>query len=378
MHNKKKICIIVSSPMTIKAFLINHIKKLSEIYHVTIIFNASNGNYEYFENSNVDYVDIEISRNVSLVKDVIALIKLIGVYRKEKFQLIHSVTPKAGMLAMIAGVAARIPIRVHIFTGQVWANRNGLIRAILKSIDKLISFCATHVLSDSHSQMHFLIKEKVVSPKKIAVLANGSISGVDTKKFMADMRSRKNKREEYFFDDGDIIFLFISRLKRDKGAMDLCAAFKEEFEKVENARLFLIGPDEENLFSLIKELNIESKKLHVVPYTDEPEKYMVAADVLCLPSYREGFGSVIIEAAACGLPAIGSRIYGVTDAIIENETGLLFSPGNVKELGTRMKEFYLSAELRNTMGEKARKRVEKNFSANDVTAAWLDYYEAIL
>lgn len=378
MDNNKKICFIVSSPLTIKAFLTQHLNALSKVYHVTIIVNANSNNNEGLINNNIEYINLEINREIDLMKDIIILFKLISIFRKEKFHLIHSVTPKAGLLAMLAGAITRVPVRIHIFTGQVWANRTGVIRFFLKWLDKLISFCGTNILADSDSQMKFLITERVISSEKISVLANGSISGVDINKFMPDTQIRKVIRDKLNIAATDIVFLFIGRLKRDKGVIELCTAFKKILENKENSHLLLIGPDEERLIREIKQLNILAEKLHIISYTDEPEKYMAVADILCLPSYREGFGSVIIEAAACGIPAIGSRIYGITDAISENETGLLFDAGDVDALALAMKELYSNEEERKNMGVVARNKAINLFSSDVVTAAWLEYYAKLI
>ena len=377
-NHKKKICIIVSSPITIKAFLALHIKALSEIYQVTILVNSDKNNLNTLSDFDVEIIRFNIRRQINLIIDFGMLIKLIVFLKKEKFALIHSVTPKAGLLAMLAGLISGVPIRIHIFTGQVWANRTGIIRILLQWTDRLIVFCATNVLVDSNSQMQFLVTEKVVKPNKVSVLANGSISGVDTRRFLPDKEKRKLTRISLDIADSDIVFLFIGRLKRDKGVFDLCNAFEEAFVDKDNTHLILIGPDEDNLIEQITQLNIKKEKLHIVSYTNEPEKYMAASDILCLPSYREGFGSVIIEAAACGIPAIGSNIYGITDAISENESGLLHMPGDIKVLVMLMQELYADSDKRKNMGELARIRAERLFSAEQVTAAWLDYYAAVI
>jgi glycosyltransferase involved in cell wall biosynthesis len=378
MSYRKKICLIVSSPITIKVFLLNHLIALSKIYDVTIIANDADDQLKEIIKDDIKIISLPIDRNITLLNDALVLIKLIGILKKEKFDLIHSVTPKAGLFSVLAGKIASTPIRIHTFTGQVWASRNGIVRVLLKSADKTIALLSTNILADSNSQMQYLIKEKIVSPDKISVLANGSISGVNTNKFVPNLQIRESLRNQLGITNAGVVFLFIGRLKRDKGVLDLCLAFKEKFNDEDNAYLLLVGPDEERLSGAIDQLNIKKDKLCIVPYTDEPEKFMAAADVLCLPSYREGFGSVIIEAAACGLPAIGSRIYGVIDAISENESGLLHIPGDIKALVRLMQVLYADSDKRINIGKAARIRVERLFSAERVTAAWLDYYASVI
>jgi len=378
MIKKKKICIVVSSEMTIKTFLLDHLKLLCIEYDVFIVTGT---NCQYLHNDyklDISVIKIPIDRNINIGRDFLSLIRLFLVFKKNKFDLIHSITPKAGLLSMIAGYISRIPVRIHIFTGQIWAQKKNIIRMMLQYIDRLIVFFSTNILADSESQMEFIIKEKIVAPNKISVLANGSISGVNLQRFAHNDSARKIVRQKLNISNKDIVFLFIGRLKHDKGILDLCTAFKKNFSARDNAHLLIVGPDEEKIVDVINKLDIKKEKLHLIPYAEKPEKYMVSADILCLPSYREGFGNVIIEAASCRLPSIGSRIYGITDAILEYETGLLHAPGDISALGSLMEKLYLNEELRNSMGQAAYERAKASFSSNKVTAAWLDYYATLI
>jgi glycosyltransferase involved in cell wall biosynthesis len=150
-----------------------------------------------------------------------------------------------------------------------------------------------------------------------------------------------------------VVFLYVGRLNQDKGLLDLASAFALLAEKDANTWLLVVGPDEEGMQRKMKaQVDVVIDRVRFVPYTDSPEQYMAAADVLVLPSHREGFGVVIIEAGAVGIPAIGSRIYGITDAIVENETGLLFEVGNVTDLANTMSRMASDKSLRHTLGEK--------------------------
>jgi glycosyltransferase involved in cell wall biosynthesis len=280
---------------------------------------------------------------------------------------------------MIAGRFAGIPVRIHSFTGQVWATRKGIMRLLLKNMDRLLAFFTTHILVDSHSQREFLLAEKVVSRDKSDVLANGSISGVDTGRFCSNPSERANIRKKLNMNDNDMVFLFLGRLNRDKGIIDLAQAFAVLCANYDNVHLLIVGPDEENMKPLINKICQScAKKVHFVDYTNTPEHYMATADVFCLPSYREGFGSVIIEAASTGIPAIASRIYGITDAIEEEVTGLLHDAGDINQLTGAMKQLIDNPILRKVMGENARIRACRDFLKEKITAALLDYYQIIM
>ena len=370
---KKKLCFVVSTPMTVKAFLCEPIKKLSERYDIYIIANVPYKQPIPGLEDMVKVIPVAIERDISPFKDVSALIQLIVTFRDFKFDAVHSVTPKAGLLAMLAAFICRVPLRTHIFTGQVWATRYGLGRKLLKMLDWLIARLANHVLVDSDSQKQFLIDEGVVAPAKPEVLAEGSISGVDTLRFKPDLSGREQIRKEFSFQDGDVVILYLGRLTREKGVADLVQAFSRIQDS--RAHLLLVGPDEGNMKAdLLGVAAACSDRVHFVGFTNKPEKYMAAADVFCLPSYREGFGNVIIEAAAVGIPAVGSRIYGLTDAIEDNVSGLLFEVRNVSDLAAKLDMLVRDAELRNLLGRQARRRVESRFSSDRLTKAWFDYY----
>jgi glycosyltransferase involved in cell wall biosynthesis len=316
-------------------------------------------------------IPIRIERGIVPLADLAALARLLRVLRRERYDLVHSVTPKAGLLAMLAARAARVPVRIHTFTGQVWATRRGLARAALKGFDRLIAACATHVLADSASQREFLLAEGVVRAERIAVLAQGSISGVDGERFRPDPAARETVRAQAGIPPEAVLFLYLGRLTRDKGLLDLARAFGS----VQDGWLMLVGPDEEGLAGEIRDAcGGSAARLRFAPYTDRPEVFMAAADVFVLPSYREGFGSAVIESAAAGIPAIGTRIYGVTDAIVDGVTGFLVPPRDPAALAARMRQLASDAQLRLRLGAAARERALRDFSMAEVTRATLAYY----
>jgi glycosyltransferase involved in cell wall biosynthesis len=307
----------------------------------------------------------------------VALWKLFWLFRRYRFDLVHSVTPKAGLLAMTAAFLAGVNVRIHTFTGQVWATREGLSRWVLKNADRWIGWVSTSTLADSISQHRFLIEEGVISASRSNVLAQGSISGVDVSRFKPNAAARARIRGELHFSEDDVVFLYLGRLNRDKGLLDLASAFAGMDNAA--AQLLVIGPDEEGIGpQMLKRAEGNAGRVRFVGFSANPEEYMAAADVLCLPSYREGFGNVVIEAAAVGIPAIGSRIYGVVDAIAENETGLLFEAGNIEELKSCISLLCRDRELRARLGGQARERVLAQFTSERLASAWLDYYRARL
>jgi glycosyltransferase involved in cell wall biosynthesis len=287
---------------------------------------------------------------------------------------VHSVTPKSGLLSILASYLTRVPVRIHTFTGQVWATKNGLSKKILKWLDYLISSLATTVIIDSHSQRNFLIKNKIIKENNSIVLGNGSISGVNHERFRIDLLLRKKIRSDLKISDDTVIFLYLGRIKKEKGVLDLLEAFSLIKEKYKNTRLLIVGPDEDFLASIIK----KQDKVSLFPYTQNPEEFMNASDVFCLPSYREGFGSVIIEAGACGIPSIGTKIYGLTDAIKDNLTGILISLKSINELEKAMEVMILDSKVRSDMGKAAYEYSIRRFSQENITKKLISLYSNLL
>ena len=375
----RSVCIVVSSPLTLRCFLLDHIGALSRIYRLTCIANCDDEKWLQHRGIDVPLLDFRIEREPSPVYDLKALWALVRYFRSNQFDVVHSVTPKAGLLAMTAATFARVPVRIHTFTGQVWANRSGLQRTLLKAFDTWLAAMATHILVDSESQRAFLLREGVFGVGKSRVLGHGSISGVDIERFRPDEQRRAEVRLSHNVPASAVAFLYLGRLKRDKGVLDLALAFSQFARVHEEAYLFIVGTDEDSLEAQIRQVCGNcSSRIRFSGFTDNPEIWLAASDVLCLPSYREGFGSAIIDAAAVGLPALGSRIYGITDAIVEGVTGLLHNPGDVNELAAKMRILVEDGGLRKILGSAARERAHRNFTKQSVIAALLEFYAQTL
>jgi len=369
-----KIAVVVSSPMTIQAFLHDQIMHLSRSYDVTVVTNIGDPSELMLSGEHITLKSLKIMRKISLWNDMKAFCVLLKLFSESKFDLVYSVTPKAGLLAMLAGYFVQVRCRVHTFTGQVWVTKVGIGRLLFKTMDILLVKLATQILADSDSQRQFLIDENVVHPNKITVLENGSISGVNLKRFKSDECGRRKMREELGIGDAEVVFLFLGRLDSDKGIFDLVDAFRLIAEQYASVKLIIVGPDETGMRGqILSKMGSAVGSLRIVDFTKHPEHYMNVADVFCLPSYREGFGSVVIEAAAVGIPAIGSDIYGIKDAIEEGVTGLLFPVRDIRALYLAMEKMILDPAERLQFGQAARDRAERLFSQDDITSAFIDY-----
>ncbi|WP_404393232.1 glycosyltransferase family 4 protein [Pseudoalteromonas phenolica] len=365
---RNKVAFITASPMTVKAFLIPFITELAKRYEIHVI-SSWQGN-ESFLPEGVKMVDFPIKREPSIFDDLLSLVQLIRILKAEKYDIVHSFTPKAGFIGQIASFLSGVKLRFHTFTGQVWATQTGLTRFFLKSLDKITAFLATSVLVDSPSQESFLIENKVVLPCKSQVLGQGSISGVNLSKFQYSQEKSDKIRSKLQLSGDEFVFLYAGRLKIDKGVPELLTAFKNVAKKIP-AVLVIVGADEDGL---LPEVN-KTEGAIFCGFSDDISAYFSAADLLCLPSHREGFGNVVIEAAACGLPTLASRIYGLSDAIVDNETGILHQVKDAKDIEFKMLSLCQNKPQLEMMSERALQRVYSEFSEHVIVEEFIKFYE---
>lgn len=323
----------------------------------------------------VSIENIEIARSINPLSDLLALFRLLRCFRRNRFDIVHSTTPKAGLLCALAGVLARLPVRLHTFTGQPWVNMVGIMRLVARGADWLIGRLNTHCYADSESQRDVLIAEGLISARKISVLGKGSLAGVDIKRFNISRWPVSEKlmlRRDLGFSAHSRIILFVGRMTREKGIGELLQAFQMLRIEGYDADLLMVGPIDDERGGSVGLAGLPRVK-HV-GYTDCPERYMAVADVLCLPSYREGFGTVVIEAAAMGLPTVGTGIYGLTDAVEDGVTGILVPPKNTAALAKAMRTILDEPDLRADLGRAALERCIKYFDADKVNALVADEY----
>lgn len=330
----------------------------------------------------LSYVPIELAREFHPVKDVVALWSLIKVFRRYRFSIVHSTTPKAGLLTAIGAFICRVPVRLHTFTGQRWSTLSGLIGWFSRISDKAIALLNTRCYADSASQRELLIRRKIVPAKKIAVVAKGSLAGVDLDRFDREKwtNTAAETKRSLFINQNSKVILFIGRITEDKGIAELLAAFSR-LSKDYDVDLVLLGPidrDYGRVFADASDFAATNPKVHWIGYTDCPERYLAVADVLCLPSYREGFGTVVIEAAAMGVPTVGTRITGLCDAVTDGKTGILVPPRSEKDLFSALKQLLDDPELLSTLGAAARARCVREFDARVVNHALVEEYAYLL
>lgn len=322
---------------------------------------------------------VEMARRISIARDLKSLWKMIRIFRREKPLMVHSMTHKAGMMCMVAGWLTRVPVRVHTFTGLVFPTATGIKKRVLMATDWLTCACATHVIPEGEGVRNDLLDNRITR-KPIRVLGYGNCRGIDLKKFNPDNDDVK-KDAKRLIKDGVFTFVFVGRLVGDKGINELVEAFERLNIEIPDTRLLLVGPEEPDLdplkpSTLEKIQSIEA--IEAVGNQKDVRPWLLASDAFVLPSYREGFPNVVIEAGAMGLPSIVTDVNGSREIVKDGENGVIVPPRDVNALYNAMKEFVERPEWVRAMGEKSRPLVVQRFEQSFVSACLLDFYREIL
>jgi glycosyltransferase involved in cell wall biosynthesis len=342
--------------------------------HVAVV-TSSGSELQRLSAENVAIENIEIPRSISPLKDIVALFRLWRFFRRSRFDIVHSTTPKAGLLCAVAAALASVPVRLHTFTGQPWVNMTGPVRLLARWADWLMGRFNTRCYADSESQRDFLVAQGLLPAEKSVVLGKGSLAGVDMRRFDAARWSAEEKRalrRELGVSERGTVILFVGRVTLDKGVRELLQAFEALRNEAYDVDLLLVGPLDDERGGAVDLVGLS--RVHHVGYTDCPERYMAVADFLCLPSYREGFGTVVIEAAAMGLPTVGTRIYGLSDAVEDGVTGVLVPPRDAAALAGAIRSMIDAPDRLLSMGLAARARCIEYFDADKVNALVAEEY----
>ena len=330
-------------------------------------------------NEDIRIIPINMARRIAPIQDLKSLWNLWVLFRKEKPVIVHSITPKAGLLSMLAAKMAGVPIRIHTFTGLVFPTRTGVMQKTLILMDKLLCWAATNIYPEGNGVRQDLINYKITS-KPLKVIANGNINGIDLEYFSVSQVSEEQKnqlREHLGIKPNDFVFIFVGRLVSDKGINELIKAFSSL--KFDNVKLLLVGPMEKKLDPLKEETlrKIETNpSIIAVGFQKDVRPYFAISNVLAFPSYREGFPNVVIQAGAMELPCIVSNINGCNEIIIEGENGLIIPPKQVDDLQKVMKQLIENTELYTHLKQNSRRIIEERYEQSVVWEALLREYNS--
>ena len=325
-------------------------------------------------------ITIPMERHISFIRDVVSLYQIIKTFKKEKPTMVHSMTPKAGLLCMIAGWLTRIPVRVHTFTGLVFPTSTGLKRKILMLTDSITCACATHVIPEGEGVKNDLINNGITK-KPLRVLGYGNVRGIDMDRF--SLRPEVFKMTEEIYKKDVFTFLFVGRIVRDKGMNELMDAFERLTKEHYRIRLILVGSFEDSLDPISDRaktiINNNSLIESVGPKGgDELVAYYAASDCFVFPSYREGFPNTVIEAGAMGLPSIVTDINGSREIIVNGKNGIIIPSKDTDDLYHAMKKMIEDEKSRQHMASNARQMIADRYEQGFVRQCLYDFYDEIL
>ena len=354
-------------------------KALEERGYEVVLLSSPGKEMIEFREEGFRAIEVEMERHISLSKDVRSLMNLIKVFRKEKPYLVHSMTPKAGMLCMLAAWLTQVPRRVHTFTGLIWPTATGMKRRLLMTSDWLTCLCATHVIPEGQGVMNDL--QQHITNKQMRVLGLGNVRGVDMIRF--SKRPKVVEKAKLIKKDGAFTFIFVGRIVGDKGINELVEAFVKLSKEMEKPRLLLVGNYEEKLDTLkpITLENIrENTRIEAVgpQYGDDLLAYYAASNCFVFPSYREGFPNTVMEAGAMELPSIVTDINGSREIVENGKNGVIIPPKDTGALYDAMKKMIEAKDEYNTMAANARSMIESRFEQGYVRKCLLEFYDEIL
>lgn len=375
--SKIKIIRACTVPMSL-LFVQGMLTDLQKKYEVVLL---SSSGFEWKEvhqlHPGVKCIELKMERHISLPKDLKSLWQLWCTFRKEKPQMVHSMTPKAGLLCMIAARLAGVPVRVHTFTGLVFPTTVGLKRKILMATDWLTCACATHIIPEGEGVKNDLLSNGITK-KNIKVLGYGNCRGIDLEHYAKTPEVLKEAGK--LRKEGAFNFIAVGRLVSDKGINELVEAFVKLNREYPEIRLILVGPEEKDLDPLKPETLkriAECPAINAVGNQSDVRPWFAASDVAVLASYREGFPNVVIEAGAMGLPQIVTDINGAREIIIEGENGTIVPAKSTDALYAAMKRM-LNANYRNILAKNARKLIASRYEQGFVHKCLYDFYDNIL
>ena len=323
-------------------------------------------------------VTVEMARHISRFKDIKSLCQLIKVLRKEKPAMVHSMTPKAGLLCMIAAWFTHVPVRIHTFTGLVFPTSTGIKRRILMATDWLTCACATHVIPEGEGVKNDLLRNRITR-KPLKVLGYGNCRGIDLDRFNPENPDIKYSAAK-LRKSGIFTFIFIGRIVQDKGINELTEAFEKLYKERNDVRLILVGPHENDLDPISPEAQRiihECPGIETVGPQDDVRPWLAASDAFVFPSYREGFPNVVIEAGAMSLPAIVTDINGSREIIIEGRNGTIVPPKDTGALLSAMLRIISDTGWRKTLASNARPLIASRFEQSYVRQCLKNFYVEI-
>jgi glycosyltransferase involved in cell wall biosynthesis len=359
----KKILFVSSSIQFYENFLYETIHQLNHSNQISIITNIDNQSYNF---DDVDLRNINFSRSFNPLKDLITSFQLASHIKTLKPDIIISSSPKGGLVATLVNLFFQLP-RIHILSGILWSDRkHSLLNRIAKIIDFITFKFSKLIYLDSQSQIDFLLRYNI--PKvRLSLIANGSMKGVNLNKFEYNKTDIQIRKKRYNLSGQTLILLFLGRISPEKGIETYLSSIIELFNEGYDIKGLIVGRDEKNILKKYRKKNLDFHQyFQYLEYTDQPEFFLQLADIVLIPSSREGFCQVAIEASACEVPVVGFNVIGLIDSIKQNESGFLVPYNDIGRFKEKIKLLLEDSNLRRQMGKKGREFVKYKYSQEEI------------
>ncbi len=379
----KKLIRITTVPSSLLGLLTGQLKFMSNYFNIIGVASSGDKLKQVRENEGIETHAIEMTRSISPIKDLIATYKLYKFLKKEKPDIVHTHTPKAGTLGMIAAKLARVPHRLHTIAGLPLLEARGMKRILLDTVEKITYSCATRILPNSYGLRSIILENNFTRPSKLKVIGNGSSNGIDTSYFDIKIYSdetRSELRKKLKINEKDKVFLFIGRMVKDKGINELVQAFEELSKMNSNCKLIFVGPREDHLDPLSPETEniIETNQQIIsVGFQQDVRPFLAISNILVHPSYREGFPNVVLQAGSMKLPCIVSNINGSNEIIEHNKNGLIVPVKDKNSLKVAMQYMMDNPGERLNMSNCSRPLIKERYQRQYIWNELLNYYNSL-
>jgi len=384
-----KIIRVTTVPISLGGLLKGQLKFMSAHYEIIGISSkgkTTNGKTEIdlvASQENIEVIPVEMTRKITPIRDLIAVYKLYKIFKIEKPLIVHSHTPKAGTLSMLAAKLAGIPNRLHTIAGMPLLEAAGAKRVLLDTVEKMTYACATKIYPNSYGLKDIILENKYTSDQKLKVIAKGSSNGIDTSYFDPSLFSEEDGfklKNELGISGSDIVFIFVGRLVKDKGIEELIEAFKLISSEDSNAKLLLVGSYEKDLDPISLEVENEINKntnIISVGWQQDVRPYFAISDILTFPSYREGFPNVVMQAGAMGVASIVSNINGCNEIIANEINGIIIPVKNSEALYDSMNRLMKERSFLRELSNNSRRRICESYERKYVWEQLLQEYKKI-
>jgi len=380
---KSKLIRITTVPLSLEKLLEGQLSFMKQFFEVTAVSSEKEQLLTFGKQEGVTTFYLPLTRKITPFKDIRSVWRLYRFLKRETPQIVHTHTPKAGIVGMMAAYLAKVPFRLHTVAGLPLMEATGLKRVVLNAVERWTYRFSTRVYSNSKGLYDIILAEKLISKNKLKIIGNGSSNGIDANYFSKKHFSEEeitNKKIELGISENEFVFVFVGRIVKDKGINEMVAVFTKLQNSHPKISLVLVGPLESDLNPIssktTKEISVNSK-IFWTGYQNDVRLFLAIGNVFVFPSYREGFPNVVMQAGAMDLPAIVSDINGCNEIIHQHENGIIIPRKNETALFDAMEKLLIDKKLYNTLKQKSRSMILNRYNRQDMWQSILNEYRIL-